>query len=144
MKHAGNQLRNAIKKKGLTQEEAAELLGITRQTIGIWLKRQVFDANTLHRIRQKLGVNLDSSEEAKELDNINVPREVFDKISQLIDANCSQKEDISSLVATIKSQQGTIAGQQDLLAKMQTLVDKALTPPPSRSRYNGWVRFRGR
>ena len=109
MKHAGNQLRNAIKKKGLTQEEAAELLGITRQTIGIWLKRQVFDANTLHRIRQKLGVNLDSSEEAKELDNINVPREVFDKISQLIDANCSQKEDISSLVATIKSQQGTIA-----------------------------------
>ena len=129
MKHAGNQLRNAIKKKGLTQEEAAELLGITRQTIGIWLKRQVFDANTLHRIRQKLGVNLDSSEEAKELDNINVPREVFDKISQLIDANCSQKEDISSLVATIKSQQGTIAGQQDLLAKMQTLVDKALTPP---------------
>lgn len=133
MKHAGNQLRNAIKKKGLTQEEAAELLGITRQTIGIWLKRQVFDANTLHRIRQKLGVNLDSSEEAKELDNINVPREVFDKISQLIDANCSQKEDISSLVATIKSQQGTIAGQQDLLAKMQTLVDKALTPPHHRA-----------
>ena len=61
---------------------------------------------------------------------VKMPREVFDKISQLIDANCSQKEDISSLVATIKSQQGTIAGQQDLLAKMQTLVDKALTPPP--------------
>lgn len=60
---------------------------------------------------------------------VKMPREVFDKISQLIDANCSQKEDISSLVATIKSQQGTIAGQQDLLAKMQTLVDKALTPP---------------
>lgn len=130
MEYAGNQLRKAIKEKGLTQEEAAELLGVTRQTIGIWLKRQVFDANTLHRIRLKLGVNLDSTEEMKESDNINMPREVFDKISQLIDANCSQKEDISSLVATIKSQQGTIAGQQDLLSKMQMLVDKALTPPP--------------
>lgn len=129
MEYAGNQLRKAIKEKGLTQEEAAELLGVTRQTIGIWLKRQVFDANTLHRIRLKLGVNLDSTEEMKESDNINMPREVFDKISQLIDANCSQKEDISSLVATIKSQQGTIAGQQDLLSKMQMLVDKALTPP---------------
>lgn len=64
---------------------------------------------------------------------VKMPREVFDKISQLIDANCSQKEDISSLVATIKSQQGTIAGQQDLLAKMQTLVDKALTPPHHRA-----------
>ena len=80
----------------------------------------------------------------KESDNINMPREVFDKISQLIDANCSQKEDISSLVATIKSQQGTIAGQQDLLSKMQMLVNKALTPPPSQSRYNGWGRFRGK
>lgn len=58
-----------------------------------------------------------------------MPHEVFDKIPQLIDANCSQKEDISSLVATIKSQQETIARQQDLLSKMQILVDKALTPP---------------
>lgn len=71
--------------------------------------------------------------ETQESAKIEMPREVFDKISQLIDANCSQKEDISSLVATIKSQQGTIAGQQNLLAKMQTLVDKALTPPHHRA-----------
>ena len=62
---------------------------------------------------------------------IEMPREVFDKMARLIDTVCSQ--------------QGTIAGQQDLLSKMQMLVDKALTPPhPSQSRYNGWVRFRGR
>ena len=67
--------------------------------------------------------------ETQELAKVEMPHEVFDKIPQLIDANCSQKEDISSLVATIKSQQETIARQQDLLSKMQILVDKALTPP---------------
>ena len=46
---------------------------------------------------------------------VKMSREVFDKMSRLIDTVCSQ--------------QGTIAGQQDLLSKMQMLVDKALTPP---------------
>lgn len=40
--------------------------------------------------------------------DVNMPREVFDKISQLIDANCSQRADISSLIETVKSQQRTI------------------------------------
>ena len=57
-------------------------------------------------------------------------REVFDKMSRLIDTVCSQ--------------QGTLAGQQDLLSKMQMLVDTALTPPPSRGKYGGWGRFRGK
>nr|DAN10024.1 MAG TPA: helix-turn-helix domain protein [Caudoviricetes sp.] len=61
---------------------------------------------------------------------VKMSREVFDKMSRLIDTVCSQ--------------QGTIAGQQDLLSKMQMLVDKALTPPPSRGKYDGWGRFRGK
>lgn len=61
---------------------------------------------------------------------VKMSREVFDKMSRLIDTVCSQ--------------QGTIAGQQDLLSKMQMLVDKALNPPPSRGKYGGWGRFRGK
>lgn len=61
---------------------------------------------------------------------VKMSREVFDKMSRLIDTVCSQ--------------QGTIAGQQDLLSKMQMLVDKALIPPPSRGKYDGWGRFRGK
>lgn len=61
---------------------------------------------------------------------VKMSREVFDKMSRLIDTVCSQ--------------QGTIAGQQDLLSKMQMLVDKALTPHPSRGKYGGWGRFRGK
>lgn len=61
---------------------------------------------------------------------VKMSREVFDKMSRLIDTVCSQ--------------QGTIAGQQDLLSKMQMLVDKALTPSPSRGKYDGWGRFRGK
>lgn len=61
---------------------------------------------------------------------VKMSREVFDKMSRLIDTVCSQ--------------QGTIAGQQDLLSKMQMLVDKALTSPPSRGKYDGWGRFRGK
>lgn len=60
---------------------------------------------------------------------VKMSHEVFDKMSRLIDTVCSQ--------------QGTIAGQQDLLSKMQMLVDKALTPP-SRGKYGGWGRFRGK
>ncbi|WP_304953061.1 helix-turn-helix transcriptional regulator [uncultured Alistipes sp.] len=100
MEHAGNQLRKLIKEKGLTQEKAAEKLGITRQTIGQWLKRPVFDANTLHEISSKLGVSLGSEVDPK-LDNINLPREVFDKISQLIDTVCSQQNTIADQHRTI-------------------------------------------
>ena len=56
---------------------------------------------------------------------VKMSREVFDKMSRLIDTVCSQ--------------QGTIAGQQDLLSKMQMLVDKALTPPP----ITGQIRWMG-
>ena len=55
---------------------------------------------------------------------VKMSREVFDKMSRLIDTVCSQ--------------QGTIAGQQDLLSKMHMLVDKALTPP-----ITGHIRWMG-
>lgn len=98
MEHAGNQLRKAIKKKGLTQEEAAELLGITRQTIGKWLKRSVFDANTLQELDIKLGIKIDGEQKPE---SISFPKEVFDKISMLIDTVCSQQDTIAEQHRTI-------------------------------------------
>lgn len=50
---------------------------------------------------------------------VKMSREVFNRMSQLIDTVCSQ--------------QGTIASQQDLLAKMQCVVYKAITPPHLRA-----------
>lgn len=98
MEHAGNQLRKAIKEKGLTQEKAAELLGITRQTIGQWLKRSVFDANTLQELDIKLGIKIDGEQKPE---NISFPKEVFDKISMLIDTVCSQQDTIAEQHRTI-------------------------------------------
>lgn len=100
MEHAGNQLKKAIKERGLTQEQAAERLGITRQTIGQWIKRPTFDANTLHEIGSKLGIELEPESNRKS-NNINLSREVFEKISQLIDTVCSQQNTIADQHRTI-------------------------------------------
>lgn len=100
METFGNQLKEAIKEIGLTQEEAANRLGITRQTIGQWFKRAVFDANTLHDVKSKLGVDLEKSKDQKKPD-VKVPREVFEKMSRLIDTVCSQQDTISEQHRTI-------------------------------------------
>lgn len=115
MEHVGNQLKKAIKERGLTQEAAAHMLGITRQTIGQWFKRSSFDANTLHDVKSKLGIVLDSElgTESKQPDSINVPREVFDKMSRLIDTVCSQQDTIAEQHRTIERlivRQGCDAG----------------------------------
>lgn len=53
----GNKLKIEIKKLGLTQEEAAKLIGITRQTLGIWLKSAQLSEGIEELVMSKLGIN---------------------------------------------------------------------------------------
>ena len=56
----GDQLSNARKAKGLTQEELAEQLNLSRQTVLRWEKNQVFpDISNLKAVAKLLDVSFD-------------------------------------------------------------------------------------
>jgi phage repressor protein C with HTH and peptisase S24 domain len=55
---SGNQLREAIKRAGITQDEAAKSLGITRRTLQNWFKLGKLDANISQNVKDNLDIDL--------------------------------------------------------------------------------------
>lgn len=110
-------IREFRKANGMTQKALADYLGITQAFVSnMEAGRDTIPDKYIRKILND--PNVDSSMFAQDektgnvqnsnKDDVKVPREVFDKISQLIDANCSQRVDISNLIETVKSQQQTI------------------------------------
>lgn len=56
MQSAGYQLRQEIKKMGMTQVEAAQKLGIARETLISWMRRDSFSKNQIECIKEELGI----------------------------------------------------------------------------------------
>lgn len=52
----GNELKIEIKKLGLTQDQAAKIIGITRQTLGIWFKNAELSKETAGLVMSKLNI----------------------------------------------------------------------------------------
>lgn len=59
----GKKLRIALRSADLTQEAAAKKLGISRQTLSIYIKSGELNADFLQNVRLKLGIDLTKSEE---------------------------------------------------------------------------------
>lgn len=92
----GNQLKYEIKKLEITQEEAAARLGITRQTLGIWLKYAELDDMTVQLVTAKLGISESSAMSEKSTNFAKV-------IAELTESNKSQQRTIENLSETIKN-----------------------------------------
>ena len=58
----GNQLKISIKKKGLTQQKAAEILGVSRQTFNSWCKSMSLTEDVIRNVKTLLGVDLRADE----------------------------------------------------------------------------------
>lgn len=57
----GNQLKFELKKLNVTQEEAADRLGVTRRTLQNWFSLDELDANISQNVKSVLGIgNCDS------------------------------------------------------------------------------------
>lgn len=56
MQNAGYQLRQELKKMKLTQVDAAQRLGIARETLILWLKKDTFSKNQIESIKEELGI----------------------------------------------------------------------------------------
>lgn len=54
----GNQLKEELKKNGITHEQAADLLGIARTTLNVWFGKPSFTEAMLHKVRTKLNIDL--------------------------------------------------------------------------------------
>lgn len=60
----GNQLKIELKKLNITQEDAADKLGVTRRTLQNWFSLDELDANISQNVKLVLGIgnrNLDVS-----------------------------------------------------------------------------------
>lgn len=55
----GDLIKQAIKEKGYTQEEAADLLSMARQTLNTTLKKAVLDDEFLDNVTTKLGIDVE-------------------------------------------------------------------------------------
>lgn len=95
----GNELRNAIKGKGLTFEAAAKSLGISRQTLHTHMSKAKVDNELIKNVKEKLDISL--SESKDELPEGN-------SFSDLVKAVLQQSTAILEHAETIKSQQYVI------------------------------------
>lgn len=58
----GEQIKNGIRGKGLSLQEAADLLGITRQTLHNQINSAHIKESFIQKVKIKLGISFDSSE----------------------------------------------------------------------------------
>lgn len=58
LKITGKTLKTAIRAKDLTQEQAANKLGITRQTLSVWLKMDTIGSDVIQSVKEQLGIDL--------------------------------------------------------------------------------------
>ncbi|MBS1519626.1 MAG: LexA family transcriptional regulator [Bacteroidetes bacterium] len=65
----GKKLRTALRIADLTQEAAAEKLGVSRQTVSVWLKTEVLNAEIIQNVKSKLGIDLYDNVEASPVKN---------------------------------------------------------------------------
>lgn len=57
-KTIGERIKSAIKEAGFTQEDAAETLGTTRQSLNNWLSKAIIDPSLISDIESKLEIDL--------------------------------------------------------------------------------------
>lgn len=104
----GIQLKNEIRKLGITQESAADKLGISLRQLHNWFNIEELDIKISHSVQSCLGINLEksicSAEPAPSQEDVKMPREVFSLLA--------------TQVETLKSQQETIRSQQDLISRL--------------------------
>ncbi len=75
----GKKLKNLIKGSGLTQEEAAKKLNVSRQTLSTWLKYELFDDEILQNVKTNLFPSLGENKE-KELNLTNAGQTISSSI----------------------------------------------------------------
>lgn len=92
MKISGKKLKYALKVKDLTQLEASEKLGVSRQTLSTWLSKEELDTDSLHLVKTKLDIDLDKNILNEPEEEYRVTNHTQDLIDQLKDRLKKQDE----------------------------------------------------
>lgn len=109
----GADLKKALKKAGLTQQEAADKMDVSRQTILDYTQKATLRQDILENVNIKLGIDLSASPTMVhedpidyfatiyEPDNSNPPNNI--KIMQrLIDMHVKRERDLEDQISTLK------------------------------------------
>ena len=118
----GIEVKNILKKNGFVIKDIAQLMGETPQNLNSMLKADDIKTGVLERIAIAIKKNLYFFFDNIELQNsqqndIIMSKEVFDKVSQLIDTVCSQQQTIAESVRIIDKMSSKFPAQMDEDAK---------------------------
>lgn len=80
----GIQLKNEIKKLGITQEDAANKLGVTRTTVINWCKQADLPYTVVQNVKTMLGININDSESDNYIDLIKSQQRTIENLSEII------------------------------------------------------------
>ena len=104
----GIQLKEEIRKLGITQENAANKLGISLRQLQNWFKNEELDIKITHNVQHCLGINfeksIDSTEDPNLSGDVQIPRELLSLLSSQQETIHSQQELINRLVKPDVSQ----------------------------------------
>lgn len=127
----GNIIKQARKKKGLTQSELGELMGITAVTVGQWeTGKRIPKEETIERISEALEIDLTAS-----INTISYCR-TSDILTILYDLACREKLPVELLIKSVIS-------EMEFVLKELELHRRYLNREDINSRqYQAWIKLR--
>lgn len=133
----GKDLKLIIKRSGITQKEAADILHVSRQTLNTWCKQELVEdallKNLLDILKEKDFTNIDNPDAGLEStrSNASLYEEVITAKDALIAAQAerikAQEEGIKTLLSTIKSVEENTFIQIERVEKYVVSVDARIS-----------------
>ena len=78
----GKKLRTALRSADITQEAAARKLGISRQTLSVWVKTEELSSDILQNVKSKLGIDLSDENLKNDVENSSPKRNISYSIGE--------------------------------------------------------------
>lgn len=105
---SGNQLKLAINNLGITQQEAADKMEISRQTLTVWLRHESLDDKILSRVKSKLGIALEDVFIDKIAYNDNAKNISNDYLQKIISTQDETIASLKELINNLKEEVGRL------------------------------------
>jgi transcriptional regulator with XRE-family HTH domain len=81
----GRQLRRAMEKARLNQNDIAAALGVSRNAVNAWMNDRAYPMNSLAALEELLGVTFADDDEAPPRDRSESPMQALDRLQRELD-----------------------------------------------------------
>lgn len=118
---SGEELKNAIRGKGMTIEDAASLLGMSRQGLHYNLNKNNIDNDLLQKVKTKLGIHPKTAEIKEVSSEVNEDDHTYKKKSPFILRSEVEKM-FKDLIETVASNEATVNVVMAIIKEIAPIV----------------------